>query len=68
MKAIPLGSQVATQIPDLGNDNSNGNSFLLTAFLLLQLTVDCKSDNMATAMNKRKVLCVEGNILKRYDK
>ena len=27
MKASTLGSQVATQIPDLGNDNSNGNSF-----------------------------------------
>jgi len=27
VKASPVGPQVAKQIPDLENDNSNGNSF-----------------------------------------
>jgi len=35
---------------------------LLSEFLLLQLTVDWKSDNMTIAMDKRKVLSVKGKI------
>jgi hypothetical protein len=36
-------------------------------FLLLQLTADWQSDNMATVTNKRKVLSVEGKFQVRVE-